>query len=415
MRSPKKFLVIDDNDEFSALIARFLRKEWNDSKVDCYNPETRGRPPVDFDWASYDVILLDYQLGSDDGLRWLRRYGHSPGFPLTIMLTAEGSEDIAVKAFKLGAKDYIPKRQINSAVLISAVREAWSEKDPPKAAPAGPFTVSGYRVLEKIGEGATAAVYRAERVSDGLPMVIKTLRTEGSGVDTYVERFLQEYELIDRVRHPNVVRIYDRGVTSDSLYIAMEYFAGGDLRQRLRKVGGFPAAAALEYGRQIAEGLAAIHAVGVIHRDLKTSNVMIRADNSVAIIDFGIAKQIEVELGYTQAGTVLGTPGYSSPENITGKGLDGRSDLYSLGVILFEMFTGQRPFSGLNTPALVYKQLHSPVPRLPEPFDRYQILIDRTMALEPSERYASAKHLVTALKKFADLLEGGAAAAGVPS
>ena len=405
---PRGFLIIDDSDDFAALLARYLQKEWPQAAVLAYNPDKRGRPPADFNWGAYDVVLLDYQLGKDDGLRWLRMYGRNPGFPLTIMMTAEGSEEVAVKAFKLGARDYIPKRQMNGAVLISAVREVWAQRDPPLVPAAGPVAIAGYRVFDKIGEGATAAVYRAERVSDGLSIVIKTLRTEGSGVDAYVERFLQEYDIIDRVRHPNVVRIYDRGCTSDSLYIAMEYFAGGDLRQLLRKEGSLAPARALRYARQIAEGLDAVHRVGVIHRDLKPSNVMFRADDSLAIIDFGIAKQIEAQLSYTQIGLVLGTPGYSSPENLTGKPVDARSDFYGLGVMLFEMLTGYRPFVAMSIPALVYQQLNSPIPRLPVLFDAYQALIDRTVVKDPGERYASAAQLVDALKS----LEASAAADG---
>lgn len=394
---PRSFLVIDDNDEFSVVVGRYLRREWPEARVTLYNPVKLGRPGAEFDWTAHDVVLLDYQLGQDDGLRWLRLYGHQPGFPLTIMLTGEGSEDIAVKAFKLGASDYIPKRQMNSAVLISSVREAWLERAATAApAAAGPFKIAGYKVLEKIGEGATATVYTAERISDGLKLVIKTLRTDGSGIDTYVERFLQEYDIVDRVRHPNVVRIYDRGTTSDSLYIAMEFFAQGDLHQRLRQEVRLAPAVALDVAIQMGRGLNAIHRAGVIHRDLKPSNVMFRADGSLALIDFGIAKQIETMMAYTQAGMVLGTPGYSSPENLMGKRLDGRSDLYSLGAILFEMLAGYRAYAGMNTPALIWQQLNSPVPRLPILLSDLQPLIDRTLAREPEDRYASAHEFIQA-------------------
>lgn len=411
---PRGFLIIDDSDDFTVLATRYLRKEWPTASFAAWNPVKRGRPGADFDWSAYDIVLLDYQLGEDDGLRWLRLYGRNKGFPLTIMMTAEGSEEVAVKAFKLGASDYIPKRQINAAVLISAVREVWAGRElPPEPVAAaradGPFTVAGYRLLEKLGQGATATVYAAERQSDGLRLVIKALKTEGSGIDTYVERFLQEYDIVDRVRHPNVVRIYDRGMTSDSLYIAMEFFAGGDLQQRLRREHVLSPAAALDATMQIAEGLDAVHRVGVVHRDLKPSNVMIRADGSLALIDFGIAKQLETRLAYTQAGMVLGTPGYSSPENLTGKGLDGRSDLYSLGAMLFEMLSGYRSFAGMNTPALICQQLNDPVPRLPIVLAQYQDLIDRTLARDPAERYASARELI----KVAGILRAGAPEAPV--
>lgn len=401
--APKGFLVIDDNDEFAALVHHHLQRTWPDATIECYNPIVRGRPPDNFNWGAYDVVLLDYQLGNDDGLRWLRTFGKNPGFPLTIMLTAEGSEDIAVKAFKLGAHDYIPKRQMNAAVLINAIREAWDSREPAPEKSTGPFEIKGYRLLEKIGQGATAMVYRAQRISDGQDLVIKALLTDGAGVDAYVERFLQEYDIIDRVRHPNVVRIYDRGCTSDSLYIAMEFFAGGDLRNRLAGNRALPAREALQIARKIAEGLHAVHRAGVIHRDLKPSNVMIRGDGTPAIIDFGIAKQVEAGLAYTQAGLVLGTPGYSSPENLCGKPVDPRSDLYSLGAILYEMLSGERAFAPASTPALLYQQLNSPLPRLPAGVSAYQAVIERTMSKEPEGRYASAAELVAVLRSLEEV------------
>lgn len=399
--TPRSFLVVDDHDDFATLAARYLAREWPEAKVEIYNPVRRGRPPAAFDWGAWDVVLLDYQLGTDDGLRWLRTYGRTPGFPVTIMLTAEGSEDVAVKAFKLGAIDYIPKRQLNAAVLIAAVREAWSSREPPPAAPPGPVVVAGYRILEKIGEGATASVYRAERLSDGLALVIKTLRTEGSGVDTYVERFLMEYDIIDRLRHPNIVRIYDRGCTSDSLYIAMEYFPAGDLQQHLRMLGPVAPATALAWTRQIALGLAAVHRAGIVHRDLKPGNVMFRDDGNLALIDFGIAKELESDRALTRAGLVLGTPGYSSPENLTGKLLDPRSDLYSTGVMLYEMLTGRKPFLATRLAAVVYQQVNGDMPKLPPPWEPYQELIDRTTARDPDERYCSAEALIEAIDALA--------------
>lgn len=396
--APKGFLIIDDSDDFSALAANHLRRQWRNATIDTYNPVERGRPPSDFNWGKYDVVLLDYQLSGDDGLRWLRAYAKTPGFPLTIMLTAEGSEEVAVKAFKLGASDYIRKRQMNAAVLINAVTEAWADRNPPPTHPPSPLHIAGYRLIEKIGQGATARVYRAARISDGQDLVIKVLHTDGSGVDAYVERFLQEYTIIDRVRHPNVVRLYDRGCSNDSLYIAMEYFAGGDLHSRLRGPRALPPATAFNYARQMAEGLDAVHRAGVIHRDLKPSNVMFREDETLALIDFGIAKHVEAGVAYTQAGMVLGTPGYSSPENLTGKPVDPRSDLYSLGAILFEMLSGQRAFAPVSTPALLYQQLNDPVPRLPEALAEYQPLIDLTMAKNPKDRYADAAELAESLR-----------------
>ena len=158
------------------------------------------------------------------------------------------------------------------------------------------------------------------------------------------ERFLREYELVAHLEHPNIARIYDIGVADDHLFLAMEYFPGGDLRSRMREP--LPWRMALGYLRQLAAALGALHEIGVLHRDVKPGNVLLRDDGSLAFIDFGLARQLGLESDITGEGTIFGTPHYMSPEQGHGQPLDERSDLYSLGVVLHEMLTGRQALRG---------------------------------------------------------------------
>ena len=192
-----------------------------------------------------------------------------------------------------------------------------------------------------------------------------------------------------------MVQIYELGVADDHAFILMEFFPAGDLRARMRR--GIVPLAAVGILRQMAAALAAIHAAGVLHRDLKPGNVMMRADGTIALIDFGLAKQLSLEAEITATGEIFGTPYYMSPEQGHGRDVDARSDIYSLGVIFYEMLTGKKPFLAPTPMAVIYKHSHSPIPRLPEDLARWQPLLDRLLGKEPQDRYQSAADIVAAI------------------
>jgi serine/threonine protein kinase len=232
-------------------------------------------------------------------------------------------------------------------------------------------------------------------------VVLKVLRDSAEAGDEHIQfaRFLQEYELISKVRHPNVVRIYDLGIADDHAYIAMEYFPRGDLRARIAKP--LPPSVALAYLTQMASALEVVHAVGVLHRDLKPGNIMLRADNSVAIIDFGLAKQSDLKTDITSTGEIFGTPYYMSPEQGHGQALDERSDLYSLGIIFYEMLTHKKPYLAPTPMGVIYLHGNAPLPQLDGELQRYQPLLDRLLAKNPADRFASAAELIHALAEYA--------------
>ena len=294
--------------------------------------------------------------------------------------------------------------QINSQITARAVKGALSAKLSAMKALSfspdeEPLRLKGYRIARKIGAGGMTQVYLAVREIDGLSVVLKVLEASGQGVAQHLSRFIQEYALLSGIHHPNVVRIYDQGFTDDHAYIAMEYFERGDLRAHFKE--GMTPARVIEVVGQLATALSAVHGQGIIHRDLKPENVMLRADGSVALADFGIAKPMmdkdNLELTKTRHGDVIGTPYYLSPEQAAGKPLSLHSDLYSLGVMMFEMLAGKRPFAAETLAQLLALHLHAPTPVLPARVSRYQPIVNTLMAKTPAQRYETADALLDAL------------------
>jgi serine/threonine-protein kinase PpkA len=256
-------------------------------------------------------------------------------------------------------------------------------------------SLKGYRLTRKIGSGGMTEVFLAEREADHRPVVLKVLDASGQGASDYLSRFIQEYAMLSRIRHPHVIAIYDQGFTDDLAYIAMEYFERGDLRPEI--TGGMKQHRALEVVTQVALALEAIHERGIIHRDLKPENIMRRADGSVALADFGIAKSTGAEnFAFTQTrhGDVVGTPYYLSPEQAAGREIVPQTDLYSLGVMMFEMIAGYRPFRAETLDALLALHISAPTPVLPPADSALQPVVDKLMAKTPAERYPSARALL---------------------
>jgi len=268
------------------------------------------------------------------------------------------------------------------------------------AAGSGHLLIEDYRLLRKIGEGGVASVFLAQPLAGGASQVLKVLRLhESAGADMGLQRFMQEYALLAKIDHPNVARFFRQGFSAGSAYIAMEYFPLGDLRSRMRKP--LDPAIALYYVRQIAAGLEALHEAGIVHRDLKPDNVMVRPEGIVAITDFGVAKQVGMQITDTGAGEIVGTPYYLSPEQALGRPIDTRCDLYSLGVMAFEMLTGSKPYHATTAQALLALHVNAPVPTLPPAHQRLQPVLDRLMAKDPAGRFATATQLLDALRAVA--------------
>ncbi|HEY4374885.1 MAG TPA: protein kinase [Burkholderiales bacterium] len=290
----------------------------------------------------------------------------------------------------------------NSAIIVSALQKhsGGQQRIQPSSggsAPRGdaPINVDGYRLIRKLGEGGMSKVFLAEQAATQEHHVLKMLpiapADDEIGSDL-MERFLQEFALVSQIDHPNVARIFNQGFTDAYAYISMEYFPGGDLRELIAK--GLAPNVAVAILLQIGGALTAVHAQGIVHRDMKPDNVMIRGDGSLALADFGIAKQTNSEISRTKHGEVFGTPYYLAPEQALGLPVDQRTDIYSLGILFFEMLTGRRPFQADNAQALMYQHVNAPIPRLPTTLTAYQPLVDKMMAKKKTERFENANVLI---------------------
>jgi predicted Ser/Thr protein kinase len=255
-------------------------------------------------------------------------------------------------------------------------------------------SIPGYRIDRLIGKGGMASVYLATQESLDRPVALKVLRDPDS--PEFSERFVNEGRIVASLVHANIITVHDVGIADGLHYIAMEYVDGGDLRARIHD--GLAPEMALEVVAKIADCLGFAHQKGVIHRDLKPGNILFRRDGTPVLSDFGIAKSQRLDSDLTRTGKIIGTPHYMSPEQALGKAVDGRSDLYSLGVLLYEMLTGEWPYSGDSEVDTILKHLHDPVPRLPASQRRYQALLSRLLAKDPAERFRDAGELLESLE-----------------
>jgi serine/threonine-protein kinase len=291
-----------------------------------------------------------------------------------------------------------------SATRGSAPTRALAAAGGSDATPGGLFA-GRYQIREVLGRGGMGVVYRAtDRQLDEV-VALKVLRSEVLVEDpTLVERFKQEIRLARRITHRHVLRTHDFGEADGVPYISMEYLEGVTLKELVARKGALPAGVALRIAKQICQGLEAAHRQGVVHRDIKPQNMLILPESGeVKIMDFGIARVSTVDgaSGLTTAGTVLGTPDYMPPEQAQGGTADFRSDLYSLGVVLFEMFTGRLPFPGDTALGVIMSHIQKPAPRPrhlnPALSPEIEALVLRCLEKDPANRYARADDLLSAL------------------
>jgi tRNA A-37 threonylcarbamoyl transferase component Bud32 len=259
-----------------------------------------------------------------------------------------------------------------------------------------------YELEERVGEGGMSAVYRARDTVLDRQVAIKVLHEHFSRDAEYVERFRREARAIAKLTHPNIVTVIDRGEVAGRQFIVFEHVPGETLKYLVAREGPLSTDRALALAHQIGRALAFAHEVGIVHRDVKPQNVLIDQDGSAKVTDFGIARTLDIEDSLTESGTVLGTSDYIAPEQASSEPVDERSDQYSLGVVLYELLTGELPFPGSNPMAVAMRHLRDPVPRVrakrPEVPPRVDAIVARAMAKRPRDRFPSMEAMTAALE-----------------
>lgn len=391
-------MIIDGQFAFRSLLTHHVTTHWPDALISSYDPIVAGNLPAEFSGAGNDLVLLGNEQGEREPLVTLRQFTSKPGFPAVVYF----GRDSKTQAIKHGAAAYFQRDKVQHNALIVKLGDILRSRRRVSATDSlfvGDLAtgihplIRGYRFIKRLAVSEHSAVYLAEKESADTKVVLKVLRQVpdvSDGIGAF-DRFLQEYEMIADLDHPNIVRIYDLGVSDDHAHIAMEYLPGGDLKRKIER--GVPEQDAIRYTKQIASALAKLHSLGILHRDLKPGNIMLREDGNIALIDFGLAKRMRLEQEITDSGEIFGTPYYMSPEQGHANDVDERSDVYSLGVIFYEMLTGEKPFTGDNAMGIIFKHSKAPLPVLPHRLSQYQALINLLLAKKPEDRLQSANEV----------------------
>jgi serine/threonine protein kinase len=261
------------------------------------------------------------------------------------------------------------------------------------------INIPGYRILRPIGEGGMASVFLAVQESLDREVALKVMSPILAANAEFASRFVVEGKITAKLQHPNLVTVYDIGSHSGVYYLAAEYIPGGTLKEKVAE-GGLSVGQILDIATDIAQGLDFAHSKGFVHRDVKPGNVLFRADGRVVLADFGIAKAMDGSNSSTVAGASIGTPDYMSPEQARGEPVDGRSDLYSLGTVLYEMLVGTPPYQAGDPFTVALMHVTHPVPELPEPWQWLQPLVSGLMAKQADQRFKTGAAFVDALHKL---------------
>jgi tRNA A-37 threonylcarbamoyl transferase component Bud32 len=395
-------LVVHDDLELRLRLAALARRAIPRLDADCVTCATFDALPPER-LAGYVALLLIVEFSvrdtTVDPLQRLAR-ARSQASRLPIFVFARGGDERnAARTIKMGANDYWPIHAVKlgelGAVLQPLIEPSGETVPAVPAVTAGidPWRqprIAGYRLVKTIAESTAAAVYLARNDDLPQPVALKVHALKGRYVVSEADRqrFVRECQILSALNHRSIADVLDFGITEDYLYLALEYFPCGSLKDRLKNP--VSEADAVNYARQIGEALQVLHTAHIVHRDLKPSNLMLTDDNRVILIDFGSATvQLEAN-DLSRSDLCTGTPYYVCPEQVANRDPDARGDLYSLGVVLFEMLAGALPYVGNTLSDIFAGHRSSPVPRLPQRVARYQAIIDRLMAKAPADRYPSA-------------------------
>lgn len=411
-----RILIAGRDDQQRQWLRHHLQTLWPDADPPSLDLDDFERQRESITRRKYDVVLLCARFnvesdGSCEGIDWLRQLRRQRLLPPLIMIAADGNELTAIRASRLGAAAYLPRDLLDAQLLGRTLRKVLhasrrrarrlasatrrrSDKVPPG------LTIPHYTLLRQLGRSARASVWLARSDALQRPVALK-ISEPGDGDQADVQHFAREYGAIAALRDPSIVDIYDYGVHEGREFLAMEYFPCGDLKQRL--LHPLSCDEAVRYAQRIASALRVVHAAGILHRDLKPPNVMLRADGSIVLIDFGLAKDMNAATHSTAIGVLRGSPYYMSPEQVQGAELDARSDQYALGVVFFEMLAGHKPYTGTSAMDLMQQHVSGERPALPPHLAIYEPLLARLMARDREQRCPDMQAVLAELDQLAAL------------
>jgi predicted Ser/Thr protein kinase/DNA-binding NarL/FixJ family response regulator len=399
-------LIVHDELELRLRLAGLVRRAM--PKIDADTVTRAGFDAISIErLRAYVAVMFIVEFSPPDAstgsLASLKRlHEQAPNLPIFVFARG-GNERSAARAMKLGASDYWPIHSVIVGELCTALQPLLEQPSASAGATNAAADrwrqpeVAGYTMMKKIAQSTAASVFLARNDEFPQPVALKVEAITGQHVvsDADRERFIKECEILSKLNHRSIANVLDFGTTDDYLYLALEYFPCGSLRERLKHP--VSEADAVNYAHQIGEALQIVHAARVVHRDLKPSNLMLTNENRLVLIDFGSARTQFMPTDLTRSGDCTGTPYYVCPEQIDDRDPDARGDLYSLGVVLYEMLSGALPFMGKTLADILAAHRSAPVPRLPEHLAPYQPIIDRLLAKDPKDRYASAAEFLDAL------------------
>jgi serine/threonine-protein kinase len=415
-------LYVDDDVELAKTVGNLLKFEKH--AVDMVHTGLEGREKACTN--EYDLLILDWDLPDINGINILRRFREAGGRAPVMMLTGHGSASDKELGLDTGADDYVTKpfdmielaarvrallRRAQSQAPVNKPLGSGNEEVLKKGKLSGTALASKYEFLEVLGEGGCGIVFKVRHPVMEKLMAVKMLLAENMK-DLAMERFKREAKAISRLEHPNIINIQDFGVTeSGQPYMVMDFVEGVDLGDLISKKGALPVSFAIDLAVQICDAMSHAHSLNILHRDLKPNNVMLKCFTDrqpiPKILDFGLAKLSDFEqedsVKLTKLGQMFGSPPYMSPEQIDGKPLDERSDIYSLGCVLYEMLTGVPPHLGESVSQILLKHLQSPAPLLAEMRpdlrfpDRLDPVVQKALEKSPDNRYQSMLELQKAL------------------
>jgi Protein kinase domain len=399
-------LVVHDELELRLRLAGLLRRA--DPRLDADTVTRTGFDAISIDrLRAYCAVMFIIEFAPPEAAAGplaclARTHEQLPELPILVFARG-GNERSAARAMKLGATDYWPIHSVIVTELASALQpivEPPPSESLDRSEAAGRWRqpeIAGYTLLKKIAQSTVAAVYLARNSEFNHPVALKIQAINGAATQLQAERtrFTRECEILSGLNHRSIANVLDYGISEKYLYLALEYFPCGSLRDRMKHP--INEIDALNYAQQIGEALQVVHTARIVHRDLKPSNLMLTDDNRLVLIDFGSARTQLARGDDLRPEDCTGTPYYMCPEQTEESEPDARGDLYSLGVILFEMLAGRVPHTGKNLAEILAAHRGNAIPRLQDRLQAYQPMIDRLLAKNPQDRYVDAGQFLAAL------------------